>query len=249
MSLLKNKFGLIFLLITASVFSQEKVILSGQIIIPDSLNSPVHIVNITQEKGTLSELSGRFSVEVSPGDVLLFSSIQFEKKEIKINSEILKLGSLKVNLMPALNELEEVRLHNLSGNLAKDIQDIKTYDPKALGYTFSDREPLSIEERKFSALNSNPIGMIYGAISGENKMLKKAIANNKLRKLVVKARGQLPTEFFIKTLGLEKNKIMDFLYYSSQNPGFKELVNQNDALILIEFLKEVITEYNEFIED
>ena len=237
------------LLIFSKGFSQEKEILSGQIITEEPLNSPVHIINITLEKGTLSELTGSFSVEVNPGDILLFSSIQFEKKQIQVTPKILQLGSIEVNLLPVLNELDEVRLHNLSGNLAKDIQDIKTYDPTALGYTFSDKKPLSIEERKFSALNSNPIGMIYGVISGENKMLKKAIANNKLRKLVIKAKEQLPNEVFTETLKLKENKIVDFLYYCSRKPNFKELVNKNDPLILMEFVKGMITEYNEFIQD
>ena len=232
------------LLIFSEGFSQEKEILSGQIITEEPLNSPVHIINITLEKGTLSELTGSFSVEVNPGDILLFSSIQFEKKQIQVTPKILQLGSIEVNLLPVLNELDEVRLHNLSGNLA-----IKTYDPTALGYTFSDKKPLSIEERKFSALNSNPIGMFYGVISGENNMLKKAIANNKLRKLVIKAKEQLPNEVFTETLKFKENKIVDFLYYCSRKPNFKELVNKNDPLILMEFVKGMITEYNEFIQD
>jgi len=251
MSLSKVKIILLFVvfLITGSIFSQEKKIVTGQIITEESLISPVHIINITREKGTLSELSGYFSVEVQPGDLLLFSSIQFEKKEIQISNNIYEEGIVEVILLPDINELEEVRLHNLSGNLSKDINEIKTYDPTALGYTFSDRKPLSIEERKFSALNSNPVGMIYGVISGENKLLKKAIENNKLKKLVNKAKDQIPVEFFTETLFLKENKIIDFLYYCGLRSNFKELVNQNDPLILLNFLKETILEYNEFVKD
>lgn len=245
---MKSSYFLIALLLFSThLFSQETIILKGKIL-ADSIEAPIHIINITAEKGTVTEQSGEFAVAVREDDLLLFSSVQFQKKEILITSEILAERYLEIELQKDLTELDEVRLHQLSGNLANDIEEIKTYDPTALGYTFTDREPLSIEERKFSALNSNPVGMIYGVISGENKMLKKAIANNKLRKLVNKAKNQLPIEFFTKTLFLTENKIDDFLYYSSRKSNFKELVNENDPLVLIELLKKNIAEYHEFIE-
>ncbi|MBE7640447.1 hypothetical protein GUB10_08890 [Salegentibacter sp. BLCTC] len=68
------------LLIFSEGFSQEKNVLSGQIITEEPLNSPVHIINISREKGGVSELLGRFSVEVSVGDTLVFSSVQYKKE-------------------------------------------------------------------------------------------------------------------------------------------------------------------------
>ncbi|MBZ9630714.1 carboxypeptidase-like regulatory domain-containing protein [Salegentibacter sp. LM13S] len=220
-------------------------------ILADSIEAPIHIINITAEKGTVTEASGEFSVEVSENDLLLFSSVQFQKKEILITSEILSSGLLEIELHKDLTELDEVRLHQLSGNLANDIDDIKTFDPRIIGFALSDKEPLSIEERKLAAMSSpmDPVGLIYGAISGENKKLKKAIENNRLSTLVYKAREFVPDEYFTETLFLPENKIMDFLYYCSLKPNFKELVNKNDPLVLMEFLKEMVPKYNEFIEE
>jgi len=247
---MRNSFFLIFLLIiSTSLFSQESIIIKGKIQ-ADSIEAPIHIINISAEKGTVTEKSGEFAVEVSEDDLLLFSSVQFQKKEIKITSEILAAGYLEIEMNKDLTELDEVKLHQLSGDLAKDIEDIKTFDPRIIGFALSDKKPLSVEERKLFAITSpnDPVGMLYGIISGQKKMYEKAIENNKLTALVYKAKDLVANEFYIEELHLEENKIMDFLYYCSKKPNFKDLINQNDPLILIELLKETITEYNEFIE-
>ena len=248
---MKSSLFLIFLLIfLPHLFSQESIMLQGKIL-AYSIGAPIHIINVTAEKGPVTEASGEFTVEVKENDLLLFSSVQFQKKEILVTPEIISSSMLEIELQKDLMELDEVRLHQLSGNLGNDIEGIETYDPRIIGFALSDKKPLSIEERKLVAMSSpmDPVGLIYGVISGESKMLKKAIENNKLRSLVYKARDMMPDEYFTDNLFLPENKIMDFLYYCSLKPNFKELVNKNDPLVLIEFLKEMIIEYNEFIKD
>ncbi|SKB66565.1 hypothetical protein SAMN05660776_2382 [Salegentibacter holothuriorum] len=248
---MKSSFFFIVLLIFSShLFSQESIILKGKIL-TDSIEAPIHIINITAEKGTVTKANGEFLVEVREQDLLLFSSVQFQKKEILVTPQILSSGILEVKLQKDLTELDEVRLHQLSGNLGNDIEGIETFDPRIIGFALSDKEPLIIEERKLFAITrpDDPVGTLYGIISGQKKMYEKAIENSKLSKLVYKAREFVPDEFYTETLELKGNKIMDFLYYCSLKPNFKQLVNKNDPLVLIEFLKETITKYNEFIQD
>ncbi|TDN87189.1 hypothetical protein DET49_11348 [Salegentibacter sp. 24] len=246
----RNVLFLLLLIFITPLFSQQRAGIKGKILV-DSIDAPVHIINITAEKGTLTQASGEFEIEVKKNDLLLFSSVEFEKKEIIITSEILTAGFLEIALHKNLTELDEVRLHRFSGNLAKDIEGIETYDPRALGFPLSDKKPLSIEERKLVAVTNpnDPVGVIYGIISGENKMLKKAIENNKRSNLVYKVRDMLPDEFYRETLALDESKIMDFLYYCAQKPIFKEIVSKEAPLMIIEFLKETITPYNEFTKD
>jgi hypothetical protein len=248
---MKNSFFIFILLIFSThCYSQESVMLKGKIL-TDSIEAPIHIINITAEKGTVTEANGEFTVEVKKNDLLLFSSVQFQKKEILVTPQILSSGALEIELQEELTELDEVRLHQFSGNLGNDIEGIKTFDPRIIGFALSDKEPLSIEERKLAAITSpnDPVGVLYGIISGQKKMYEKSIENSKLSALVYKARDLMPDEFYTETLELKENKIMDFLYYCSRKPNFKELVNKNDPLILMEFVKGMITEYNEFIKD
>src|SRR6056297_2964483 len=242
-------FIFILLIFSTHLYSQESVMLKGKIL-TDSIEAPIHIINITAEKGTVTEANGEFSVEVKENDLLLFSSVQFRKKEILITPQILSTGYLEIELQKELTELDEVRLHQLSGNLGNDIEGIKTFDPRIIGFALSDKEPLSIEERKLAAITSpnDPVGMLYGIISGQKKMYEKAIKNSKLSALVYQARDVMPDEFFTVTLEVKENKIMDFLYYCSREPNFKELINKNDPLLLMELLEEKLIKYYEFVE-
>ena len=68
------------LLIFSKGFSQEKKVLSGQIITEEPLNSAMHIINISRKKGGVSELSDRFSVKINIEDTLVFSSVQYKEE-------------------------------------------------------------------------------------------------------------------------------------------------------------------------
>uniref|UniRef100_UPI0030DD3498 carboxypeptidase-like regulatory domain-containing protein n=1 Tax=uncultured Salegentibacter sp. TaxID=259320 RepID=UPI0030DD3498 len=105
------------LLLPFAVFSQQETIFSGQIITEEPLLSPVHIINITRQKGGVSELPGHFSVAVNIGDSLVFSSVQYKKKTIVIDREKLQQNNFTIKLEEDLTELDEVKLHKLSGSL------------------------------------------------------------------------------------------------------------------------------------
>jgi len=72
-------------------FSQEKyALISGKIISTNNAVGNVHIVNLNSKLGTVSNDSGEFEMMVSLNDILLFSSIEYERKEIKITENYLK---------------------------------------------------------------------------------------------------------------------------------------------------------------
>ncbi len=72
-------------------FSQEKyALISGKIISTNNAVGNVHIVNLNSKLGIVSNDSGEFEMMVSLNDILLFSSIEYERKEIKITENYLK---------------------------------------------------------------------------------------------------------------------------------------------------------------
>ncbi|WP_081208995.1 peptidase associated/transthyretin-like domain-containing protein [Salegentibacter sediminis] len=243
---------LVVLVFTAVIFNytlqaQERDFLHGKIT-NDSLISQVHIVNMTSKKGTLSEASGEFIIQAKPGDSILFSAVQYKKITIAITSVMLD-EMLKIELENELTELDEVQLHELSGNLKRDIDNIETINLSEFGIPFSDKETVGIVERKIRSMSSpmDPVGLIYGAISGERKKLKQALKNERLKTRVLRARYLLSEDFYLKELNLEEVRIMDFLYYCAENPGFFKLVKEEDKLGLIEFYKKTILNYQAFI--
>src|SRR4030066_706761 len=61
---------------------------------------------------------------VSLNDILLFSSIEYERKEVNITGNFLKYKKIVVELMPSVNELNEVFIEGLTGNLNYDIKKV-----------------------------------------------------------------------------------------------------------------------------
>ena len=57
----------------------------------------VSISLLGSTKGTTTDANGNFSIDAEKGDILVFSSIGYEKKEIKIGNETLLQVSLKTD--------------------------------------------------------------------------------------------------------------------------------------------------------
>ncbi|SFN29417.1 peptidase associated/transthyretin-like domain-containing protein [Salegentibacter flavus] len=243
---------LVILVLIAVIFSfslqaQDRDLLNGKIT-NDSLLSQVHVINITSEKGTLSGESGEFILSVKPGDSILFSSVQYKNITIAVRKEMLA-ESFEIELENELTELDEVKLHELSGNLLQDIGNMETLNQAEFGIPYSDKKPPNIVERKISGMSSpmDPAGLLYGAISGERRKLKQARENQRENNRILKARNLLSEEFYNTELGLKKSEVLNFLYYCAENPLFMRLVNKEDLLGLIEFYKKTIPNYQDYI--
>ena len=75
-------------------FSQEIKLLEGQILADTISPANIHIVNLDLEKGTTSDNFGKFKIYAKAGDRILFSSVQFENREIRIMQT--NLDSVKI---------------------------------------------------------------------------------------------------------------------------------------------------------
>lgn len=108
-------------------FSQE-IVMSGKLINPET-NHPIEFANIgviNKNKGTVSNLDGKFSIKFSnefAGDSLTISHVIYKTVKIPIkNSE-----NLVVQLQPNENVLSEVVVHNKKKKNRKI--GVKTYNP------------------------------------------------------------------------------------------------------------------------
>ena len=245
------------ILISNEGFSQEKEVLFGQIITEEPLNSPVHIINISRKKGGVSELSGHFSVEVSLGDTLVFSSVQYKKEKIVVNRETLQLKNYRIKLIEDLTELEEVKLHKLSGNLEKDISGIKTFNKFDLNAPMARKPPpTQIERQTFTAttgpggsklsvigvLTGNiPLAPIMNKLNGTLDELEKRQENADLKFQVEKAVYLISEETFTTDFNIPESEIMNFAYYCAENYDLEILLD--DPLELYEFFQSKAAEF------
>ncbi|MCF4102407.1 carboxypeptidase-like regulatory domain-containing protein [Gillisia sp. M10.2A] len=223
----------------------------------DSLeNSTIHIINKTQSKGTVNNELGEFTLLVQKGDTLLFSSVQYELLQVVITTKIMESKLLKVNLREIVNELEEVKISNitLSGNMAQDINGMKVYAASKFGIPIPYKEgPTSLEREinqdvaRFGITNmSVSLEPLINRLSGRHKKLKQrqALVTNKGQ--VKTAINLFPEKTFINDLGIASNLIEGYVYYCAKDAGFNDLLEEDKVLKLYEFFKRMAEEYQSF---
>lgn len=157
---LNGIFTLLLVFVVQLAFAQSKTI-SGTV--KDGEGMPVPGVNVllkgTQD-GTQTDFDGKYSLEVSEGDVLVFSYVGFKKVEKTVGSG----DTIDVSLKPDTSKLDEVVITALGIEREK----------KSLGYSTQEVSGDAVSEKpttnfvnalsgKVSGLNINPSGTLGGS--------------------------------------------------------------------------------------
>lgn len=252
------------LCVISKLTNAQEITLEGKIV-ADSLNdSKINIINISTGIGTTNTISGNFSIKVSAKDTLVFSSVQFERKSVIISSEIIKNRYLQVLLKPVINQLEEVDVSKLSGNLSIDSKAIPIFDKYALNAPMSTRTPLSKEEKLlytattgsggqklhwYSILALNvPVDPILNSINGRTAKLKKRVKVSKEKQLL-EVELNIRKHFFITILSIDKDKLALFQEYCNTNPRYLELLKTNKELELVTFYKKQSVQFLKLLKN
>ncbi|MDE6692736.1 MAG: TonB-dependent receptor plug domain-containing protein, partial [Muribaculaceae bacterium] len=116
----------------------------------DENGDPLFGVSVTikgQKTGVNTDINGKYTINAKPGDILVYSFVGYEPREVKFNGL-----PLNVTLDPSTNSLNEVVVTALG---------IKK-DRKALGYSVSDMSSAEILENK----SPNVVNAIAGKVPG-----------------------------------------------------------------------------------
>lgn len=237
-------------------FSQEKyALISGKIISSNNSVSNVHIINQNTKLGTVSNDNGDFEIMVSLNDILLFSSIEYERKEVSITENYIKYKRIMVELIPSVNELDEVFIEGLTGNLNYDIKKVP-YNT-APNHTFilkpvDLKKSLPADTHGFlGAPNVNPFSMGGGGIGLPDKRYE---AEQRLKREITRKK-QFPSKI-IKQFGLAyltdklhipEEKIHHFLAYCEDRNIINEFY-KNNLIKVIQILQEESKSYHEIKE-
>ncbi|WP_297765686.1 carboxypeptidase-like regulatory domain-containing protein [uncultured Muriicola sp.] len=248
-----NCFFLCFFLAFHLLSAQSYFIksLEGRVIFDSKGIPDVHIMNTSAGKATISDEEGRFTIDVTMGDTLLFSAVQYKRKSLVISASILESKMAYIRLEEFVNELDEVvvRPYNLSGDLIRDMQQMKI-DPvvtaSTLGLPNAYVKPMMQSERllreaslgpfSIGMLTSIPFNPLINAISGRTKMLKKRVARDKKYLLSQRVRNYYPDSIFVKRLGIPEASIADFMYYCEVDENFDSIVATEDHIKILNLL-------------
>lgn len=237
-------------------FSQETtVLLKGLIISEQAPVANVHVYNMSAKQGVISNDLGKFEITVAKHDTLYISSLEYEKKYVLISEKNMQSEEILIELFPLVNELDEIFLRHLTGDLKFD----STNKPKdtlpAIGYIFNPKDlykklpndSYELSKRPNAISITDPIGPLSGGVGLPNKRYQKEQRLdrelNRKREFPEKLKNEFGIKYFTEQLKIPENQINLFISYCEYREIYEKYYN-NQVLEVIEILKEESINYN-----
>jgi hypothetical protein len=196
----------------------------------------VHIVNTSTSKGTASNSEGRFTIQMSATDTLLFSAIGFEKYIFMLSEDInTKSINMTIVLDASSMELEPIKIFAYKDEqsfkraiIEMELPEEKSNRMQLDGFNYGPRR-----ESKVTALS--PISFIASRVS------KKAIEKRKYAKITAEYDHWMTSvyqkynpKYVQKVTGLPKDEVDDFMKFCKLGDSFISLSSEYEIVIAIQ---------------
>lgn len=233
-----NKILLFFLLICQLLFGQNDTIIKGVVKAENVSVEGIHVVNLVNEKTTVTNAQGEFSIEAKEDDLLVFSAIHLEYARKSISKSDYKAKSITITMFPKTNELEEVVLTEYKRINAKDLG-IINYTPQT--YTPA--------QRRLYTAQSGILDPLLNWISGRTKGLKKELEVEKKEGYLVLLNEMFDNNYFHENLKIPELYIEGFKYFIVEEEGVVSPLLTNNKEQTSFILTKLALEFNEFLKD
>lgn len=197
----------------------------------------VHVVNLNQVIGTITNEDGKFSISAAVNDTLYFSYIGFKSQKIRVTNDMFKFEETKISLTELAYALEEVivRPYQLTGYLEIDVKNLPVnsasqYSISGLGvsYEAGNKSPSAVTKVLGAILNpADLLRNLFGKKPGQMRKLRQVKEDDEIRNLLA---SKFDRETLTELLQLEKMDIDDILNNCSYSKSF--IKTANDLQIL-----------------
>ena len=128
--------NILFLFLSINIsFSQNdyRTWIKGKVLYKNVSVASANVINNTSQAATTTNDDGEFEIEVKLNDKLIFSSVQYQIREINITKEILQKNRIVIDVNDKITELEEVVV---TPENTEKFLDLKEEEFKRYDYTF-----------------------------------------------------------------------------------------------------------------
>lgn len=251
-SILKSELGsmqkyifLFCLLLGLSVFSQEDqddielkefkaIVVNAQ---SETPMESVHIVNLNQVIGTITNEDGEFSISAAVNDTLYFSFLGFKSQKIRVTNDMFKFKDTKISLTELAYALEEVivKPYHLTGYLEIDVKNLPvntayqySISGLSVGYEAGNKSPSAVTKVLGAILNpADQLRNLFGRKPNQMRKLRKVKEDDEIRDLLAL---KFDRETLTELLQIEKIDIEDILNNCNYSKSF--ITTANDLQIL-----------------
>lgn len=214
-------------------FSQQEKIINGKIVVKDAKVSEIHVINLSNDKETLTNTKGEFSILVKPDDLLVFSAEYLDYMRKIVEQEHYDSGTITVKMTSKITNLDEVVVKNYSG-----------VNAVALGILTKPAKSYTLAERRLYGATSSPVDALINMLTGRTKMMKDGVEIEKREFLLEQLDGFYTDDFYLQELGIEKEKIKGFHYYLVEDNRFAEALDAKNKTLATFLIIEIAQKYN-----
>jgi len=230
-------FLIVFILSSSTIFSQNLVATVEN----SSDNKPissVHVINLTQVVGVITNKQGKFEIPAKLNDTLYLSYLGFKSIKVRVTNDLLKFENSKIQLTELAYALEEVivKPYELTGYLeidAKNVPVSQSFRYSIPGLPSRGYEGGSRNSGAFSkVINSifNPVDFLYN-LFGKNprqlKKLKQMKEDYRIRELLS---SKFDRETLVELLQIQRVDIDEILRNCNFSDSFIETANDLQIL-------------------
>lgn len=222
-------------------FSQERELIQGKVIYRNIDVPAANVINNTSQISTITNDQGEFEIFAKEGDEIIFSSVQYIIRTVKVNAEILKNKRIIVQINQRVRELDEVVI---TPDDTDKFLDLKEEQFKGFDY-LADKstkiENILTDNRQFvDGLNFvNIFKLLSTLVDSKSEEEKLSILPSEALPLI------LEENFFTEILKLETFEVNDFLSQLDLDQEIKELIIEKNQFILIDYLLNKSDTYKE----
>ena len=239
---------LLFIFFIHSSFAaicQDRRPLKGQLLYKNTKVVAANVVNNTAQTNTITDSEGAFEIDVLLGDEIIFSSVQYRIRSVKITEDILSKNRLVVSVNENINELKEVVV---TTDDVEKFLDLKEEEFKGFDYE-KDKSSKLVNKAYNNRQLSDGIDFVNIA-----KLLARALGNKSSDEQIrMKPSEILPLvfedDFFAVDLGLDKSQVISFLEFIDNRMKTGELLKKDKEFQLIDFLINESKEFKNDMED
>ena len=223
---------LFFILIIQFSYSQNRELIQGKVIYRNIDVPAANVINNTAQSSTITNDQGEFEIYAKEGDEIIFSSVQYIIRTVRVNKEILENKRIIVQINQRVRELDEIVV---TPEDTQKFLDLKEEQFKGFDYVADKstkiQNVLTDNRQVVNGLNFvNIFKLLSSIVDAKSDEEKLNIIPSEVLPYV------LEENFFSGVLELESFEINDFLSKLDSDTEMKNLILEKNQFLIIDYL-------------
>ena len=225
-------------------YNQDRELIQGKVIYRNINVVAANVINNTSQNTTITDDQGEFQIYAREGDEMIFSSVQYIIRTVRITDEIIKNKRLTIQINERIQELDEVVItpDNTEKFLDLKEEEFKGFDYIADKSTRVQNNLTETRQLKNGVDFVNIFKLLKTIIDSKSEEEKESLLASEVIPYLFE------DDFFTESLLLASSQIVDFLIYIDSRPNSVDILLEKNQFLLIDFLLNESIRYKEINE-